>query len=435
MLKKVMVSVLLLALITALSACSEETALPLERHTPMPQEKNMYTTRQTKLYKEPGGEELATIRQGESVVAYEPLDGWSKVIYQSQTGYLESANLTREKPDSLQVRAQEILAQMTMEEKVGQMFFVRCNAKTALEDIKRFHLGGYILFAADTQHETKESLTKKIKSYQDAAKIDMLIGVDEEGGTVTRLSTYKQFRAVPFHSPQSLYTEGGFPLIQSDTKEKCELLRQLGFNVNLAPVADVSVNKSDFIYPRTFGKNAAQTAEYVKTVVEIMNEQTMGAALKHFPGYGNNVDTHTGIAIDNREYASFQKSDFLPFKAGIEAGVGSILVSHNIVNCMDPELPASLSPRVHQILRNELGFEGIIMTDDLAMDAIHKYIGDSVSAELAIEAGNDLILASDYASQIPSVIESVKSGKISESRLDESVLRILMWKLKLNIIS
>jgi beta-N-acetylhexosaminidase len=173
----------------------------------------------------------------------------------------------------------------------------------------------------------------------------------------------------------------------------------------------------------------------VKTVVQTMNANGIGCTLKHFPGYGNNADTHKGLSVDNRSYDTFVNSDFIPFKAGIKAGAGSILVSHNIVKCMDANLPASLSPAVHKILREDLGFQGVIMTDDLKMNAIKEYIGVQVSAVLAIKAGNDLVVASDFDVQIPSVLAAVKDGNITEDRLNESVLRILEWKLRLGIIS
>jgi beta-N-acetylhexosaminidase len=345
------------------------------------------------------------------------------------------AQQTEEKPPSYEQLAQNILAGMTAEEKVGQMFFVRCRKDTAIADLDKYRLGGYILFAEDVKGNTKESLKSKLQSYQDASKIGLLIGVDEEGGDIVRVSKYPEFRAVPFHSPQSLYAEGGFDLIASDTKEKAKLLKSLGFNINLAPVCDVSENPSDYIYARTFGKGADEAAKYVKTVVQTMNANGIGCTLKHFPGYGNNADTHKGLSVDNRSYDTFVNSDFIPFKAGIKAGAGSILVSHNIVKCMDANLPASLSPAVHKILREDLGFQGVIMTDDLKMNAIKEYIGDQVSAVLAIKAGNDLVVASDFDVQIPSVLAAVKDGNITEDRLNESVLRILEWKLRLGIIS
>lgn len=331
--------------------------------------------------------------------------------------------------------AQSILEAMTMEEKVGQMFFVRCRKDTAIADLEAYAPSGYILFGVDIRDETKETLKAKIQSYQNASRVGLLIGIDEEGGDIVRISKYPEFRAEPFLTPQSLYAEGGFQRIADDTREKSRLLKSLGFNVNLAPVCDVSTDPADYIHARTFGKGAAETAEYVKTVVEVMNSEGIGSALKHFPGYGHNVDTHFGIAVDRRSYDSFVNSDFIPFRAGIEAGAGSILISHNIVTSMDESLPASLSPAVHKILRDDLGFDGVIMTDDLKMDAIKESIGDEMSAVLAVSAGNDLIISTDFDIQIPSILAAVENGTITEDRIDESVLKILKWKLRLGIIS
>ncbi|MGB4589576.1 MAG: glycoside hydrolase family 3 N-terminal domain-containing protein [Clostridiaceae bacterium] len=378
---------------------------------------------------------IKVIFRGEAVEVYGETDGWSKVKSGNLEGYVKASYLVKDKPVAYEERALEILKTMSIEEKVGQMFFVRCRKDTAEADLEKYYLGGYILFDEDLVGQTKDTIKAHIESYQKSSKIKLLIGIDEEGGIINRLSKYTAFRKVPFHSPQALYDEGGYPLIISDTKEKAALLKSLGININLAPVSDVSTDSADYIYARTFGKNAQETAEYVKTVVETMNESKMGATLKHFPGYGNNVDTHTGIAMDERSYDSFVKSDFLPFQAGIDAGVGSILVSHNIVKPMDENLPASLSPKVHNILREELKFNGVIMTDDLKMDAIKKYIGDEASAVLAIQAGNDLIIATNFDVQIPSVLLAIKNGTITEKRLDESLMRILLWKLKLAIIS
>ncbi|HWT73845.1 MAG TPA: glycoside hydrolase family 3 N-terminal domain-containing protein [Mobilitalea sp.] len=328
----------------------------------------------------------------------------------------------------------EIIKNMSLEEKVGQLFFVRCRSSQAVTDIKKYHLGGYLLFADDFNNKTKKEVKETIKHYQDTSKIPMLIGVDEEGGTVNRVSKYTAFRKVPFLSPQELFQKGGYDLIISDTKEKADLLLSLGINVNLAPVCDVSTDPKDFIYQRSFGKNAEDTSKYVKTVVSTMNSKGIGSVLKHFPGYGNNVDTHTGISIDNRSYQSFVTSDFLPFQAGIKAGAGCILVSHNIVISMDPDYPASLSSSVHNILREELHFNGVIMTDDLSMDAIKQYTNNQKAAILAINAGNDLLIATDYDVQIPAVIAAVKNNSISKSLIDAAVTRVLLWKLSLRIL-
>ncbi len=330
--------------------------------------------------------------------------------------------------------AKNLIGRMTLEEKVAQMFFVRCPEGAADEIMKEYQFGGYLLFSRDFEGETKESITKNIERYQESSKIPAFIGVDEEGGTVNRVSKYTAFREKPFESPSTLYQKGGLHEISKDTKEKTKLLLSLGININFAPVCDVASSKKDFIYARAFGTDAEKTSEYVTLVVEIMQEMGIGSVLKHFPGYGDNIDTHTGIANDKREYKTFQNIDFLPFKAGIDAGAPFVLVSHNIVECMDDKLPASLSGEVHHILRTQLGFQNLIITDDLSMDAITTYTGEEAAAVLAVEAGNDMLCCTNYKEQVGAVVSAVKSGKITEERIEESVLRILQTKYEMGII-
>ena len=331
--------------------------------------------------------------------------------------------------------AEQIIKDMSLEEKVGQMFLARCPESEISEKAAQFYLGGYTFYAEQFKDETPQSIKETIAQIQQISTYPLFIAVDEEGGSVNRVSKYKAFRDTPFLSPQALYAAGGMQAIKDDTKEKAQFLLALGINLNLAPVCDVSTDKNDFIFARSFGKDASQTAEYVKAVVEIMNEEGIGCTLKHFPGYGNNVDTHTGISIDSREYETFTTSDFLPFIAGIEANAGSVLVSHNIVLCMDSEKPASLSPEVHRILREELGFTGVIITDDLSMQAIEKYTDSEQAAVDAVLAGNDMLCCTDFEIQIPAVINAVQNGIIAESRIDESVKRILLMKIDLGLIN
>ncbi|MEG1988677.1 MAG: glycoside hydrolase family 3 N-terminal domain-containing protein [Oscillibacter sp.] len=338
-------------------------------------------------------------------------------------------------PPTEEERVETLLSAMTTAEKVGQLFFVRVPAENALADIAAYHLGGYLLFGRDCRDQTRESLTQTIAAYQTAAgAIPLLIGVDEEGGTVVRVSSNPQLREKKFQSPQALYAKGGLNTLTADTAEKDALLAQLGFNLNLAPVADLSTNPGDFMYPRTLGQDAETTAACVAAVVGQMNEDGMGSVLKHFPGYGDNVDTHTGIATDNRTLTQFRQADFLPFSAGIAAGAPAILVSHNLMNCVDETLPASLSPAVHQLLREELGFSGVIMTDDLAMEAVAAYAGDGSVAELALRAGNDLIITTDYRSQIPKVLEAVESGALDGEIVNAACARVLLLKLRLGLL-
>ncbi len=329
---------------------------------------------------------------------------------------------------------EELVSAMSLEEKVGQMFFVRCPETEAAEKVAQYKLGGYILFGRDFQDKTAQEVRDTIASYQAAAGIPMLIGADEEGGTVVRASSNPHLFPSRCQSPQALYAQGGLDAILQDARQKSVTLLDLGVNVNFAPVADVSTDPADFIYARALGQDAQTTADYVAQVVQVMGQEHIGSVLKHFPGYGSNADTHTGIAVDQRPYETFETSDFLPFQAGVQAGADAVLVSHNIVTCMDPDLPASLSPAVHQILREELGFTGVILTDDLAMEAVAQYAQDGSAAVMAVQAGNDIVLTTDFETQIPQVIAAVENGSVSEEQIDQAVTRVLAWKYELGLL-
>ena len=316
---------------------------------------------------------------------------------------------------------------MSGDEKIGQLLLVRVPETNQIEDIAKYNFGGYILFGRDTQNETKESLSYKIQSYQDSSKIPMIIAVDEEGGTVVRISNNPNLRSERFPSPQQLYQSGGYDKIESTTLEMNELLSSLGINVNLAPVADVSTDPSDFIYDRSFGRDASETSTFIQTVIKASKQSSVSYVLKHFPGYGNNKDTHTGISIDERSLEQFESVDFLPFQAGIEEGAEAILVSHNIISQVEENTPASLSLNIHNILRDDLKFTGVIMTDDLDMGAIKYYVDESPAVK-AILAGNDMLITTDYEQAYNDIKNAINEGTITQENIDHSVFRIIAWK-------
>lgn len=331
--------------------------------------------------------------------------------------------------------AEEIMKNMTLEEKVGQMFLVRYpRTNSAITQIKEQNPGGYVLFAVNFDHQTPQSIKQELENNQENSKIPMFFAVDEEGGKVVRVSSHSAFRTSSFLSPQALYKEGGLEKIVQDAKEKSQLLKSIGLNMNLAPVADVSTSSSDFIYARSFGKGAEETATYIAKVIETMKEEKIVSSMKHFPGYGNNKDTHTDIAIDQRPYETFIISDFLPFEAGIKIGAPTIMVSHNVVESMDKNYPASLSKEVHQILREDLNFSGIMITDDLAMDAVKQYAENKKAAVQAVKAGNDMLISSNFEEEKQQVLEAIATGEISEETINIAVRRILACKLAYGII-
>ena len=343
-------------------------------------------------------------------------------------------------PDLRQETIDKLLRSERIEVLVGQLFFARSPGDDYGGEIAaEYLLGGYLLFGRDFKDKTAQEIQSQISVYQLANHLPMLIGVDEEGGTVVRVSSNPQLREKRFASPQKLYSQGGLEAVLADCREKDELLRSLGINVNFAPVADLSTNPKDFIYDRTLGLGAEETCDYISAAVGQMEADGMGSVLKHFPGYGPNRDTHTGSALDKRPLETFQEQDFLPFQAGIEASNGStaVLVSHNIIQAVDPDRPASLSPAVYKLLREELGFQGPALTDDLAMDAITQYARATgeCPAVLALAAGCDMVVTTDFQTQIPAVLAALEDGTLPRERVEEAASRVLGWKYDLGLLS
>lgn len=328
----------------------------------------------------------------------------------------------------------QMISDMSLEQRVGQLFLARCNAETAIQDIQQYHLGGLVLFGEDFENQSMESMRQTIAGYQDAAEKPLLIAVDEEGGDVTRISRFSAFRERRFSSLRTRYDLGGLDAVLAEEDEKCRLLSDLGINVNLGPVCDITTDPTAFMYTRSLGQDAQTTADVTAAIVNLMKDYRVGSVLKHFPGYGNNADTHTGIAVDSRPLSDFESQDFLPFSAGIQAGCGGILVGHILVEALDPELPASLSPAVHRYLREELGFSGVIMTDDLVMQAITDQFGAGEAAVMAVLSGNDLLCSTEYAVQYEAVLQAVLDGRIDIDVLNSAVRNVLEWKISLGLL-
>ena len=329
-------------------------------------------------------------------------------------------------------KAEEFMKGMTLEEKIGQMLFPRFNLTNYTDDIPNKKPGGFVLFAYDfVFNETfiQQYINKSQELSEANVGLPLGLAVDEEGGNVVRVSPYHRDEG-GFPSPQQIYNESGNDGILKIDQEKRDLLRKFFLNVNLAPVADISYNSSDYIYDRTLGRGPEESAEYIEKDVEGYVNDNFTCCAKHFPGYGNNIDTHGDIAIDKRSYEQFQNEDFLTFEAAIRKEIPMILVSHNIVLCKDKKYPASLSKAWHDILRNELNYTGLILTDDLSMGAIKKYTDNISEAVLAVNAGNDILLTSDYYKHYDALMKAADDGKITEETVDKACKRIIAWKFK-----
>ncbi len=358
---------------------------------------------------------------------------YNKINFKSN-GAVKKEYISHELFGNYYDQADLLLENMSLEEKVGQLFLVGYDSELASKQVKEYHPGGFILFAKDFENHTKDSIKSELSSLQKNSNIPLALGVDEEGGYVVRVSKFTNFRNERFESPRNYYDQGGYELLETVEKDKANLLLSLGLNLNLAPVADISTDEKDFIYNRSFGMDAHNTSLYIKNMVKYANESGISSTLKHFPGYGNNVDTHTGVAIDNRSYDEFLTNDFLPFESGIEEKVPVILVSHNIINCIDQQYPATLSKKVIDILRKDLNFSGLVITDDLSMDAVSKYVNDGTAAELAINAGNDMIITFNFEEMYYNILEAVQNKSVDIDAINTAVRRILAWKLSYGIM-
>ena len=328
---------------------------------------------------------------------------------------------------------ENILAKMTTEEKVGQLFLAHCPKENAEEVVSRLHLGGLLMFAHNFEDKTPDQVREYIKKCNAHAKIPLLIAADEEGGTVVRISKFRQFREQPFKSPKDIYAEGGFDAVRREAEEKAELMLSLGVNYDLAPVCDYTDDESKYIAKRSFGHTPELCAEFIKTTVDAMKSKGLCCSLKHFPGYGGNSDTHFGMSVDVRDLSEFETKDLLPFRAGIGSGAGSVMVAHNIVNCMDPEYPASLSYPVHSYLRDKMSFDGVIITDSLTMNAIRQFTSGADPCVRALLCGNDMIITSLFEEGYNCILNAVNNGAVPMSRLDEAVSRILRMKRSISL--
>lgn len=322
-------------------------------------------------------------------------------------------------------KAYQKLKKMSQSEKISQILLVRYPEENQTEIIKKYQFGGYLFFAKDFKDKTKEDVIKMIADSNKVSKIPILTAVDEEGGIVVRVSRNKNLRSKAFPSPSELYKSGGFEKIKEDTIEKSNLLKSLGINLNLAPVVDVSTSPSDYMYKRSLQEDAKTTAKFSSIVIETSKESGVSYTLKHFPGYGNNIDTHNGSSIDTRTKEEIENNDILPFKSGIKSKAEAILFSHNIVTSMDKNNPASLSKTLHDYLRNDLNFSGVIITDDLDMGAVKNIENKNV---LSLLAGNDLLISTDYEESIKEIRNAINNNTLDQETLDEHVLRVLAWK-------
>ena len=327
--------------------------------------------------------------------------------------------------------AQKKLDTMTLDEKIGQLLLVRYPDKDQIEQLKKYNFAGFVFFAKDFKNKDKNEVKQMINDLNNNSKIPLLTAVDEEGGDIIRISSNPKLVSKPFESPRKLYQEGGFDLIKEDTINKSKILYNLGLNLNLAPVVDIATNPDDYMYSRSIGLDEQQTAIFAQTVIEASKNTGVSYTLKHFPGYGENSDTHLDSSTDNRTLEEITAKDLIPFKSGINQGAEAILISHNIIPNIE-NTPASISPKINSLLKDDLQFTGVIITDNLDMGAVAN-IKDVIIK--AIQAGNDLIITTDYENGIKNIKEALENQILTTEDINNHVKQILAWKYYKGLIT
>lgn len=355
----------------------------------------------------------------------------------------QSSAQTEQEPVKMpeQIKAEtidQILADMTIEEKVGQLLMMdfRKNAddtdmtvlsEDAAQQIADYHLGGVILFAENL--DTMEQSQMLVNQMQAAADMELFIGIDEEGGMVSRLDKSQ----IPHVSiPNAAQMQGDIAQAKQAGADIGTVLSKIGVNVDFAPVADVYTNpENTVIGERAYGTDANTVADMATAFMQGLEAQGVKAVAKHFPGHGDTAtDSHDGMAISNHDLTRLQDVEFVPFSRLVQEGIDFVMVGHiTMPQVTEDGLPASLSSQAIALLRENIGFDGIVITDAMNMGAIVSYYPDGQAAVQAIQAGVDIVLMpADLEAAYLALLDAVGKGEISQTRLDESVRRILEVK-------
>ncbi len=333
------------------------------------------------------------------------------------------------------------IAEMPIEDKVAGLFMITPEALTDMttvvragdttrEKLSERAVGGLIYFSQNI--ENAEQLTEMLSNTRSSSKYPILLAVDEEGGTVSRVA--QSGLAENVGNMSEIGSTGDAAKAQEAGTTVGSYLSGFGFNMDFAPVADVVEEGNTIIGERSFGTDTNLVASMVSAWVEGIQSTGVSACLKHFPGLGDTTeDTHEGMAATEKSLEDFAARDFPVYQAGIEAGVDFVMVSHlSAPNVTGDNTPASLSEKmITEILRGQLGYDGVVITDAMNMTAITDYYTADEAAIKALQAGADMILMpEDYETAYNGVLEAVNNGTLTEERINESLRRIFRVKRK-----
>ena len=332
-----------------------------------------------------------------------------------------------------------LLEHMTLDQKIGQMLMVRFGGLNYAPDlnamITQYHVGSVIEYATNIGNKTQLiSLNTQIQQHAD---LPMIVSIDQEGGTVDRLRGLDG----PQLSAATLGATGNPNAAYQQGLRDAQDLASYGFNLNQAPVIDVTNVYNPQLVDRTYGNNPTLVSTMAEAYLKGLQEsgKVLGT-IKHFPGLGDtSTDPHAGLPYLARSLADLNAIDWMPYKNLLsQHNVYAVMVTHEMVRALDNNLPSSLSPKIVGILRAQLGFQGVIITDGLTMDALTNRYTLAQSTVLAIEAGDDLLMDPGSPSQVAQMVEAIKqalsSGTLSQQRIDDSVRRILLLKYQMGLL-
>jgi len=336
-----------------------------------------------------------------------------------------------------------LIHRMTLDQKLGQMMIVQFagswySAGVAAM-INRHQIGAVVLYGRNGNIQDKEQLKLLIDLMQNDSAVPLLVAIDQEGGNVDRLASLDGERP----SAASVgATNDPTNASRAGAQDESDLAA-LGFNLNFAPVVDVTNVPNKQLQGRTFGDKPDIVTRMAAAYLQgLQHENRVIGVLKHFPGLGSvGTDPHNGVVRADRARSMLQSIDWAPYRTLIAAGnVHAIMVTHEVVRAVDPDNPSSLSGKVVTgVLRGELGFRGVVITDSLTMDGVTAFVPNAQSAVLAIAAGNDLLMGPSTPQDVVSMIEAIKravaSHALSVGRIEESVRRILTLKDKLGLLT
>lgn len=347
----------------------------------------------------------------------------------------------------------DVLGKMSLREKVGQLFIVRpealaenSNAETVpatdrvddavISRIEEYPVGGIALFSRNIT--SAEQLPMFISDLQSSSKYPLFIAVDEEGGRVARIANSGFFNVASYKSMEDIGKSGDASKAEEVGRQIGSYLKELGFNLDFAPVADTNTNPQNIVIgDRSYGSDPALVARMVSAQLDGMHDSGIMGTLKHFPGHGDTKDdTHSGYVSIEKTWDELKECELVPFITALPKA-DMVMVSHiTAVNVTSDKLPTSMSETmITGKLRNELGYDGVIITDAMAMGAVADNYTSAEAAVTAVKAGVDIVLMPQNLDEaFNGVMNAVTDGEISMERLDESVLRILKMKAKYKLI-